>query len=207
MSDPHQALALETCSLSLAAELKRATDTVHLRLHQHPLLVQLHQTTLTRSGYCQVLNAFYEFYSLWEPRYSSSTPAFSYQAMPLKWLAQDFAVLDRPCPLPAWRQDTDRSPGGLSEMIGYLYVKQGSTLGGQHISRHVQRQLGLTPGESQFFFHGFGDRTGLYWKVFQRFLNEVDLSGELDIDAAKASALSAFESLEAILNGKIKGKQ
>ncbi|WP_416396362.1 biliverdin-producing heme oxygenase [Allohahella sp. A8] len=200
MRDHLQALAKPSSTSRLAAELRQATETVHLRLHHHPMLTQLHETSLSLQGYGTVLGAFHTFYSIWEPRLSRAGLAFAHEATPLDWLAKDFAVLGLQHSPYAAQPENDHAAMSGSEAIGYLYVRQGSTLGGQRISRHIQQQLGLTPGRDQFFFHGFGKRTGFFWKDFLRFLEEAELSGEIDIDAAAASAVSAFENLEAILS-------
>lgn len=201
MSDRQEALASHPFPPVLAAALKQATEIVHLRLHHHPLLVQLHQTSLSRQGYRTVLEAFHQFYSLWEPAFSGMGHGFAHEAIPLEWLEQDFAALGLPCPHHPTPYPAS-SALSVSQAIGYLYVKQGSTLGGQRISRHVQQQLGLKPGEAQFFFHGFGSRTGPHWKAFLQYLAQVERDCEISTTEAIASAVRAFESLEAILGQK-----
>ncbi len=55
----------------------------------------------------------------------------------------------------------------LPEALGCLYVLEGSTLGGQIISRHLQATLGLGPGNGGAFFCGYGRQVGPMWKAFQ----------------------------------------
>ena len=55
----------------------------------------------------------------------------------------------------------------LADCFGCLYVLEGSTLGGQFISRHVHRVLGMTPETGGRFFHGYGDKTGEMWQTFR----------------------------------------
>jgi heme oxygenase len=51
-------------------------------------------------------------------------------------------------------------------MLGAMYVMEGSTLGGQIISRHVEKCLGFEPGNGDAFFLGHGDQTSRMWKEF-----------------------------------------
>jgi heme oxygenase len=48
--------------------------------------------------------------------------------------------------------------------LGALYVMEGSTLGGQHIARHVEPLLNLSPDCGTAFFRGYGDLTGQRWR-------------------------------------------
>jgi heme oxygenase (biliverdin-IX-beta and delta-forming) len=49
-------------------------------------------------------------------------------------------------------------------LLGAMYVMEGSTLGGQHIARHVERVLSLTQGNGDAYFRGYEERTGSMWK-------------------------------------------
>lgn len=49
---------------------------------------------------------------------------------------------------------------------GALYVMEGSTLGGQLISRHLEEALGFRDGHGYRFFRGHGQDTGRLWKEF-----------------------------------------
>lgn len=54
----------------------------------------------------------------------------------------------------------------LSEALGYLYVRQGATLGGQIIARHLAEHL-PPPGEKSLrFFRGAGAQNGRNWRIF-----------------------------------------
>lgn len=87
-------------------------------------------------------------------------------------------------------------------LVGYLYVKQGSSLGGQYISRHLQDKLGLQPGKSNHFFYGYGNKTGSMWRQFREKIavEESKLNHAKVIDSAKqtfkAISLCADRMLE-----------
>jgi heme oxygenase len=73
-------------------------------------------------------------------------------------------------------------------LLGSMYVMEGSTLGGQLISRHVTRVLGLHEGRGDAYFRGHGDRTGIMWKEFCEILRTrvLDADAATAIDSAKA---------------------
>ncbi|RYG41850.1 biliverdin-producing heme oxygenase, partial [bacterium] len=53
-----------------------------------------------------------------------------------------------------------------AEAIGALYVIEGSTLGGQIISRLLRDSLGILPEEGGAFFSGYGAENGAMWRAF-----------------------------------------
>lgn len=54
----------------------------------------------------------------------------------------------------------------LATGFGWLYVVEGSTLGGQFIARQVQQKLGFTAGSGCSFFLAYGDQTRALWHQF-----------------------------------------
>jgi heme oxygenase len=81
-------------------------------------------------------------------------------------------------------------PAGRSEALGFLYVLEGSTLGGRVIDKQL-RLRGLSP-EGLSFFQGYGEATGARWKAFCAVLERAD-----DKAAAARGARSAFAQIEA----------
>ena len=63
------------------------------------------------------------------------------------------------------------------QALGALYVMEGSTLGGVHIVKMIQKKL---PGnENSFhFFSGYGDRNALMWNRFKEALNNATTDEE-----------------------------
>ena len=47
---------------------------------------------------------------------------------------------------------------------------EGSTLGGQNVSRILEQRFGFHNGVGYSFFRGYGHRTGAMWRTFQEFL-------------------------------------
>lgn len=58
-------------------------------------------------------------------------------------------------------------------VLGYLYVFEGSTLGGQIIIKLIKKRLLITPQQGGSFFYGYGDKTQFMWKSFCQQLNSI----------------------------------
>ena len=72
----------------------------------------------------------------------------------------------------AWPETLPDAPipplRSLSEQFGCMYVLEGSTLGGQIISRQIEETLTYTTESGGSFFAGYGPETGAMWKTFCR---------------------------------------
>lgn len=58
---------------------------------------------------------------------------------------------------------------------GMLYVIEGSTLGGQVVTRHFQQALGLTPQSGGAYFAGYRADTGPRWQEFLQKLATLEM--------------------------------
>lgn len=85
-------------------------------------------------------------------------------------------------------------PSGRCEALGFLYVLEGSTLGGRVIDKQL-RLRGLS-AEGLSFFQGYGEATSARWKAFCAVLERAD-----DKAAAARGARSAFAQMEAWMCG------
>ena len=154
---------------------------------------------LTRDGYRRVLERFYGFYAPLEPAIRAvggwadrGLDLDARRKTPL--LEADLRALgaDAPASLPLCNDlPLLVTP---ADCFGCLYVLEGSTLGGQLISRHVQHALGVTPETGGRFFHGYGDETGEMWQSFRAAVTGSVVS-PADQDAAVAAAKDTFSKL------------
>ncbi len=55
----------------------------------------------------------------------------------------------------------------MEKVFGALYVVEGSTLGGQYISRHLKEKFHLDETNGIAFFSGYGKDTGKMWNDFR----------------------------------------
>jgi heme oxygenase len=85
---------------------------------------------------------------------------------------------------------------GLPQAFGCLYVMEGATLGGQFITRHIQRVLGIGPENGGRFFHSYGNDVGARWKAFRAVVAAHATSPSVE-DAVVRAAAETFEKLYA----------
>ncbi len=179
--------------MSLLEDLRAATRAPHEALHHHPLLVPLNQPDVTRDQYRDALTAFDAFYRAMEAGRTVAAPDGVPDAPVVDWLAHDLAATGAtPVKLDLAVPAIDSE----AKLWGYLYVKQGSMLGGAVMSKNLKRALGLRPGTDQLFFAGYGPETGERWKNFieNLFRSASNLSQIEIIEMAGAS----FQAIAAI---------
>ena len=178
--------------MNLLEELRAATGVAHEALHHHRLLAPLASETVTLEDYRYALLAFDAFYSAMEPTpLSGSAPVRTWLAHDLE--AQGLNSLSPTIEMPVITSD--------SELWGYLYVKQGSTLGGSVMSKTLRRALGLQPLIDQRFFAGYGDQNGVEWKKFIEtlFLKAPNLRPADTVHMAVASFQAIADVCDAVL--------
>lgn len=83
--------------------------------------------------------------------------------------------------------------GVVSRAFGCLYVLEGATLGGQVISRHLRRALGIEPSTGGRFFWAYGEAVAAMWKAFGEALVAAAATPP-DEDLAVAAAVETFET-------------
>ncbi|MFZ2269620.1 MAG: biliverdin-producing heme oxygenase [Azonexus sp.] len=200
---------MNSASATIAARLylRNGTHPDHVRLNQHPLLSGMTRPGYELASYQRVLSAYFHFYRTIEAAIDQALAAgvsgFVYEARrKLPWIVCDlehFAIdpaslVDRPY-IPAV-QFSFADEGAL---LGTLYTIEGSSLGGQVISRYLAEHLALTPAAGGRFFHGYGAQTLLFWEEFETFLNAA-LSSESARRSALAAAKSTFAMMESVLD-------
>ena len=178
----------------LHTRLKERTAVMHAKLHEHALLQPIQDNQLNISYYRAILSAFYAYYLQYEPQEITTYGYHAPNAPVLKWIEKDRYFKHIYSPVM-----TQKSPKleTFEDSIAYLYVKQGSTLGGQFISKELAKQLGLIGGEDQFFFYGYYKETALQWKSFMEFLSMVE--DNINIQQTTQKACDLFSYLGHIL--------
>ena len=173
--------------MTLLERLRTETRDAHEALHIHPLLAPLVSPDMTLRDYHFALLAFERFYRSMEPQVTEPG------APVLDWLTADLArqqltPLEFPIALPSL--DT------LSRSWGYLYVKHGSTLGGNVMSKALRRHLHLQPVTEQRFFAGYGSENGKRWQNFIENLFEITPS--LQPNETIETAVACFQGIAGI---------
>lgn len=172
--------------------LRRETHALHMRMHEHSFLLPLQDNTVSFAEYINILRGFYAFYAKWENHFSRSYLTFENELMPLSLLRRDFDILNINVP-PAHPEVTEPTDS-FSSYVGYLYVKQGSTLGGQIIGGHIRKHLHLTPQKELFYFDGYGKDTGKNWRDFRFFLQQWE--NDVDWSVASHMARNIFKDMD-----------
>lgn len=156
--------------------LREATRADHEAIEK---VVDVMRPDLTRRHYVRLLEAFYGFLAAWEPAARAGAPRLAGMLgerrkahlleRDLRHFGYDdaaLAAIPRCANLPKLSD--------VNDVLGSMYVLEGSTLGGQLIARHVEAVLGLEPGHGNAYFRGYGERTGAMWQSFRGVLAATD---------------------------------
>lgn len=82
-----------------------------------------------------------------------------------------------------------------ARQIGFMYVIEGSTLGGQFMLPHLKRQLDVSPGKGASFFGSYGENVGKMWRVFRERMEAEGATPDAGREIISA-ARDAFETLD-----------
>jgi len=192
--------------LTVRKMLRQATHSNHVRLNRLPLLVELSQSSLSLIAYRKLLIAYFHIYAGLEDRinqYLKQQPSvFRYaERSKLPWILtdleffhDDLTKLDHVMP-----QALVPSIERVGHLVGVLYTIEGSTLGGQVISRNLTELHGFNGIAGASFFNGYGEQTSLMWQDFLSFAESI--SGDaIECAAAVESACQTFQLFEQIIN-------
>ena len=183
---------------SIMAQLRARTA------HQHQATentVALMRPDYTLEDYRKLLTRFYSFYKSYEAKMheaiSENPIDLNYserQNTPkliadLKTLGFSDAEIEA---IPAF---VDLPQMNSAERIfGSLYVIEGSTLGGQVISRHLKGQFDLDETNGAMFFSGYGKETGKMWNAYREAVTNFAESNA-DKEEIIAGANETFEKI------------
>jgi heme oxygenase len=178
--------------LSVLQELKQKTAPHHRALEHN---VDIRGCMSSQGAYGNLLLKFLAIYSAFEIRLASveSLPQWL-PDISERWkvllLKSDLSALA----VPETRLVRLEMPGieTIASAFGCLYVLEGSTLGGQILTRQVQERLGLTVEKGCRFFSGYGPRTGEYWKTFGYGLESFCATNEVCRGEIVESAIATF---------------
>lgn len=147
--------------------------------------------------YAQLLQRFYGWYEPWE-RVVSRFPDerirdFMSSRRKTELLHADLQWLGLEDELDSVPRAQEPAYQSSSELLGACYVLEGSTLGGQIISRMIEQRLGLRDGKGFSFYKGYGTATGERWKQFKAFAESHPAASESD--SVAQSAERTFEQI------------
>ncbi len=154
------------------------------------------------NGYRDLLARFFGFYAPLELRLVSnlSTAGSGFDLIPrhkTPWLRMDLTALgigDEQLSQIALCQHLPvvETP---AQTLGYLYVAEGSTLGGQFLARHFAQTLQLDETNGAAFFRAYGENTGKMWRDFGAVITEFAATDAHESEIVEA-AIETFEKLD-----------
>ena len=156
---------------SIVALLRSRTRDAHSALEAQLGLLDQPAST---EYYARLLLRFLEFHLVWE----QGLQAFPALARELKTrsrlqqLRHDLKALglaDAEISRVPLCSDAHRVTTDEARALGSFYVLEGSTLGGQLITRHLSSAPGF-PAQGLSYFNPYGARTGEMWRSFKRWL-------------------------------------
>lgn len=190
---------------SILAQLKTRTA------HQHQATedtVDLMRDDYTLDDYRNLLVRFYSFYKPFEAKMHASmaknpialnhserlnTPKIIADLQALGLSDEEISAIE----------PTDKLPAldSKERIFGSLYVIEGSTLGGQVISRHLKQKFDLDEKNGAAFFSGYGKDTGKMWNGYREAVtNFAETSANRDEIIAGAN--ETFEKIGIALSKK-----
>lgn len=186
----------ERAATALLELLRASTRSAHHRIDHHPMLAPLLRPKLSLAHYGLVLGTFFDLYCTLQPGIAAAVKRFGcdYElADRLAWLKSDLTYLAKlGFEVPASCNASSPAPiTSPADLIGTLYVVEGSALGGQVIARHLQTSLAIDARGGAKFFNGRGKETVKYWNRFQQFAAE--LCPSADHEAAANAAAAVFD--------------
>ena len=184
-------MGIQKSTGSLLDDLRAATYAVHQRLHQHVLLKNLISKQIELTDYIPALLALYGFYIGQQDIIASST-RINWLQKDLKYFQCDFQHITT-CKPPRMFDNNAK--------LGYLYVVEGSSLGGQVIYKNLNKSLGLSNTGGARYFYGHGHTTGKMWREL---VHTLQLQRKHSYPAIIQSARDTFDLLEQWLNLSVK---
>lgn len=155
----------------LTTLLKAETAAAHQRTEALLYTDQLFKGTLSAAQYAHLLQIHLQFHVALEKaigKHSELTDLLPSKASKSDMVLKDLDAIGQ-APMPC---EADRlSHLGLTQLIGALYVSEGSMLGGAVIARAIAKTQGLQDHEINFF-NMYGKDLGAMWIGFCSRLND-----------------------------------
>ncbi|MFB9329126.1 biliverdin-producing heme oxygenase [Paenibacillus aurantiacus] len=190
--------------MNVLQQLREHTATFHKQIEQNPYAKGIMDQSLTIDGYQAYLSKFYGFiepiereiasrpeWSEYEFRFDDRTKAdlIASDLRELGLSETELAALPRCAELP----DVSDFEGAL----GYMYVLEGSTLGGQVIMRQFAKFLPVSADTNGKYFSSYGDDVRARWGEFRELLESAaKRGGSSSEDRIVQTAVDTFRLLD-----------
>lgn len=192
--------------MSLRLKLREATAPAHTAIESNPTLAGLLSADLSEAAYVSILKKYYGFFSPLEKNLAENELAhtlvpdlearFKTSELHADLLAFGLTDLDI-AKLPVCRALPSLSSG--PEILGTMYVTEGSALGGLMISKHLST-FPYYREDRGSFFHADPKGVSTRWKSYLAALEGV---AEADEPAVVGAALKAFAALDGWMRERV----
>jgi len=183
---------------SILAQLKSQTARRHQQTED---LVDIMREDFSLEDYKNLLKRFYAFYKSFEPKMfeamrenpidfdyenRQNTPKLFGDLESLGMSEREISAI----------QSFDALPNldSRAKIFGALYVIEGSTLGGQVISRHLKQKFGFDESNGSAFFSGYGKETGKMWTAFRDAITTFS-EGDINREEITGAANETFDKI------------
>ena len=167
------------------AQLREQTAELHQEVERE---IDLLSPDLSVERYVRILCAFQACFVPWETALDAHCPASATELWTGRRrahrIANDLRALGAEAALASSTQIEAPDLSEPGDWFGCLYVVEGSTLGGQVISRHLEKHFGWTDGHGYSFFRGYGENTADQWRKVCAALESAPISGNQMVEAA-----------------------
>lgn len=188
--------------MDVRTKLKLHTQKQHAQIEGAALFKKITKQDFSIHDYICLLEKLYGFVVPMETKMAGIHPHFAHQFSKRAFLENDLVFLGKRLQeVMQLKQCTVFPPmTSLEHVLGYLYVQEGATLGGQYISTIVRARLRLGPDRGLSYFYGHGKSTAVKWRTFCCILNQ--MGPYLAHDEIIRSAIGSYEKLYSWLEAK-----
>lgn len=179
---------------SLSLHLRTSTADAHVQAEKS---FPLFRDSFTSHAYGRLLQTFVPVFEAYESALRASglpVPHLEERLQRTAWLKSDLQALG------LWPMTSvfSLSIRDAAEMLGALYVIEGSSLGGQVIAKRLHENLGLGEDKTAFY-RSYGADTGKLWQELKGFLDSQELNDEQRASAVHG-ARTLFGAMENAMN-------
>lgn len=187
---------MNTAVTSAVEEIKNKTKQAHLET-EHLLIPKL-KSIQSKEDYAAILSMFYGFFSPLQQRIESH---ITKQTLPDIEQRRKAAVIEQDIVSLHVSQKLDICEDlptihHLLQAFGALYVIEGSTLGGEIISKMLRKNDNVNiPENALQFFKGYGEQNLAMWQSFKEFMLQ-QIHSDTDVAIVTDAAKDTFVKLK-----------
>jgi heme oxygenase len=187
--------------LTTSEGVKSRTWSAHQALEKR--LVNIIKTPGSTEDYIHLLKVFYGFYKPLEELLAEWKPELPmndfHERRKALLLVNDINKLKTTDPADIIQCAKLPAISSVADALGVLYVMEGSTLGGPHIAKMIQRFYPPECGYAVSFFLSYGDKVFQKWEAFKEILNNAFLP-ESEYAALAETANNTFDKFHEWIN-------